>query len=135
MSVQFSKSQVALAALAAIGTLAAVTVPQLATAQKVPGTYAAGDFHNHSTCSDGAVSLQKKVARSMNRTTESPWGLDWFVQAGHGGSGNRNCTLPEDAAFATPAFPVVSGQGPNTTWVNSGITPKGNASFFESMNT
>ena len=128
MSVQFSKSQVALAALAAIGTLAAVTVPQLATAQKVPGTYAAGDFHNHSTCSDGAVSLQKKVARSMNRTTESPWGLDWFVQAGHGGSGNRNCTLPEDAAFATPAFPVVSGKGPNTTWVNSGITPKGNLS-------
>ena len=128
MSVQFSKSQVALAALAAIGTLAAVTVPQLASAQKVPGTYAAGDFHNHSTCSDGAVSLQKKVARSMNRTTESPWGLDWFVQAGHGGSGNRNCTLPEDAAFATPAFPVVSGKGPNTTWVNSGITPKGNLS-------
>jgi hypothetical protein len=129
MSVQFSNSQVALAAMAAIGAIAAATAPQSATAQKVPGTYAAGDFHNHSTCSDGAVSLQKKVARSMNRNADTPWGLDWFVQAGHGGSGNRNCTLPEDAAFSTPAFPVTT-QGPNTTWQNTvpPVQPKGNLS-------
>ena len=57
----FLKNPVALAAVAALGSLSAVTLPQLANAQKVPGTYAAGDFHNHSTCSDGAVSLQKKV--------------------------------------------------------------------------
>jgi hypothetical protein len=129
MTVQFSKSQVTLAVVAALGAMAAVTAPQLATAQKVPGTYAAGDFHNHSTCSDGAVSLQKKVAKSMNRNTETPWGLDWFVQAGHGGTGNRNCTLPEDAAFATPAFPLTA-QGPTTTWQNTvpAVQPKGNLS-------
>jgi hypothetical protein len=126
---QFRKSQVALAAVATISTMTAATAPRLAMAQKVAGTYAAGDFHNHSTCSDGAVSLQKKVAKSMNRNAQTPWGLDWFVQAGHGGTGNRNCTLPEDAAFATPAFPLTT-QGPNTTWQNTvpPVQPKGNLS-------
>ena len=137
----FLKSPVALAAVAALGSLAAVALPQLASAQKaasvqkVAGTYAAGDFHNHSTCSDGAVSLQKKVAKSMNRNATTPWGLDWFVQAGHGGTGNRNCTLAEDATFATPAYPLVTIAGgavlgPNTTWQNSvpPVQPRGNLS-------
>ncbi len=131
----FLKSPIALAAVAAVGSLSAVALPQGASAQKVPGTYAAGDFHNHSTCSDGAVSLQKKVAKSMNRNASTPWGLDWFVQAGHGGTGNRNCTLAEDATFATPAYPLVTSAsgtvlGPNTTWQNSlpPVQPRGNVS-------
>ena len=132
----FAKSpvaQAAMAALVAIGALAALSAPQLADAAKVAGTYAAGDFHNHSTCSDGAVSLQKKVAKSMNRNAATPWGLDWFVQAGHGGTGNRNCTLAEDASFATPAYPLITNAtgtilGPSTTWQNSlpAVQPKGN---------
>lgn len=140
----FLKNPVALAAVAALGALSA---PQQSDAQqaaakatsrvaaKTPGTYAAGDFHNHSTCSDGAVSLQKKVAKSMNRDGTTPWGLDWFVQAGHGGTGNRNCTLAEDATFATPAYPLVTNAGgtvlgPNTTWQNSipAVQPSGNIS-------
>ncbi len=135
MKHRFLKSPVAQAAaavLAAVGALGAATAPGLADAAKVAGTYAAGDFHNHSTCSDGAVSMQKKVAKSMNRNATTPWGLDWFVQAGHGGTGNRNCTLPEDAAFATPAYPVVTNAGgtilgPSTTWQNSTppVQPKG----------
>lgn len=126
-------AQAAVAAMAALGALAAVSVPHLAGAAKVSGTYAAGDFHNHSTCSDGAVSLQKQVAKSMNRNAATPWGLDWFVQAGHGGTGNRNCTLAEDATFATPAYPLVTNAagsilGPSTTWQNSlpPVQPKGN---------
>ncbi len=122
----------AMAAATAIGTAALLVVPQPVQAGKTAGKYLAGDFHNHSTCSDGAVSMQKKVKKSMDRTAETPWGLDWFVQAGHGGTGNRNCTLPEDAAFATPAYPVVTNaagvvQGPSTTWQNStpAVTPKG----------
>ncbi|MEZ5579134.1 MAG: hypothetical protein R3F40_06805 [Candidatus Competibacteraceae bacterium] len=46
-------------------------------------------------------------------------GLDWFVQAGHGGNGNRNCTLVEDATLDTPAYPYVDGYGPTTTWQNT----------------
>jgi hypothetical protein len=96
-------------------------------ASDTPGTYLAGDIHNHTTCSDGATSMQKLVQKSADKD-ESPWGLDWFVQAGHGGRGNRNCTLTEDASLGTPAYPHIEGQGPNTTWVNSGVTVKGDVS-------
>ena len=96
-------------------------------AEQTPGTYVAGDFHNHTTCSDGSISMQKLVKKATD-TAETPWGLDWFVQAGHGGSGNRNCQLVEDATLATPAYPFISGVGPTTTWVTSGVVPKGNVS-------
>lgn len=119
MSQLFSKSQIALAAFAALGS-AAVIAPNLATAAgKTPGKYVSGDFHNHTTCSDGAISMQKLVKKVTDKTTDSPWGLDWFVQAGHGGNGNRNCTLVEDASLSTPAYPFVDGKGPTTTWANS----------------
>ena len=125
MKFGFSKSQIALAAVAAIGATTAITLPTLsAAAGKTPGKYAAGDIHNHSTCSDGSISMQKLVKKSTDKV-DTPWGLDWFVQAGHGGSGSRNCTLAEDASLATPAYPLVFSattgtlQGPTTTWQNS----------------
>ncbi|HLA71803.1 MAG TPA: hypothetical protein VK624_09865 [Steroidobacteraceae bacterium] len=101
-------------------------------ADKGEGTYVTGDFHNHTTCSDGSISMQKLVKKSTDKS-DTPWGLDWFVQAGHGGNGNRNCTLAEDATLATPAYPLVISAdgatllGPNTSWQNSNpsITPKG----------
>lgn len=91
---------------------------------KTPGTYVAGDFHNHTTCSDGSISMQKLIRKAADKS-ETPWGLDWFVQAGHGGNGNRNCTLVEDASLSTPVYPYISGVGPTTTWEASGVTPKG----------
>lgn len=120
------KNQLGLAIAAAIAAMA--TIPVTAVAAPTPGKYVAGDVHNHTTCSDGAISMQKLVAKSTDKTAESPWGLDWFVQAGHGGRGNRNCTLTEDAALGTPAYPYVSTMGPSTTWQNSGVTPKGDVS-------
>jgi hypothetical protein len=97
------------------------------TAPRTPGTYVAGDFHNHTTCSDGSISMEKLVKKATDRV-DTPWGLDWFVQAGHGGNGNRNCQLVEDASLTTPAYPFNAAMGPNTTWENSGITPKGDVS-------
>jgi len=91
---------------------------------KAAGTYVAGDFHNHTTCSDGSISMQKLVSKAAD-TGDGTFGLDWFVQAGHGGNGNRNCTLVEDATLSTPAYPFITGKGPTTTWENSGVTPKG----------
>ncbi|MEY8689357.1 MAG: hypothetical protein AB9M53_05695, partial [Leptothrix sp. (in: b-proteobacteria)] len=109
MKFGFSKSQIALAAAAAIGTGVFVGAPTLAAAAKVAGTYVAGDFHNHTTCSDGSISVQKLVKKSTGSVAANDgWGLDWFVQAGHGGNGNRNCTLAEDATLATPAYPLVT---------------------------
>jgi hypothetical protein len=123
MNIAFSKkNQMALAIAAAITTL---PVASVAMAAKTPGKYVAGDIHNHTTCSDGSISMQKLVKKVTDKTTDSPWGLDWFVQAGHGGNGNRNCTLVEDASLGTPAFPFVSGQGPTTTWAASGVALKG----------
>ena len=121
------KSQVALAVAAAI-TSALAVAPTVATAAKTPGKYVAGDIHNHTTCSDGSTSMQKLIKKSTDKTEASPWGLDWFVQAGHGGNGNRNCSLVEDATLASPAYPYVTTQGPTTTWEASGITPKGDVS-------
>jgi len=113
MKLAFSMCPIALAAIAAIGT----STPMVANAV-TPGQYVAGDFHNHTTCSDGSISMQKLVKKVTDKV-DTPWGLDWFVQAGHGGNGNRNCTLVEDASLSTPAYPYVAGQGPTTTWTNS----------------
>ena len=134
MKTFFNKSPLALAAMAALSAVALSNTPDRAMAAKTAGKYVAGDFHNHSTCSDGAISMQKLVKKATDKT-DTPWGLDWFVQAGHGGSGNRNCTLAEDASLATPAYPVVTSAsgtllGPNTTWQNSNpaVQPKGTVS-------
>ena len=106
----FSKHQIALAAISFLGAASAVA-PTVASAAKVPGQYVAGDFHNHTTCSDGSLSMQKLIKKATGKDNAT-WGLDWFVQAGHGGNGNRNCTLTEDASLATPAYPHLSGDTP-----------------------
>jgi hypothetical protein len=135
MQHEFKKSHLALAVATALGaaTVGTATASDkgLGLFKRAEGTYITGDFHNHTTCSDGAISMQKLIKKSLD-TTETPFGLDWFVQAGHGGNGNRNCTLAEDATLATPAFPLVLApngniQGPNTTWQNTNpaIQPKG----------
>lgn len=120
---------VASAVAMALSAVAIGMAPGVASAGKTAGTYMTGDFHNHSTCSDGSTSMQTKIKKSTDKL-ETPWGLDWFVQAGHGGSGNRNCTLVEDETVATPAYPFIEGAGPNTTWANSigAAAVKGNAS-------
>jgi hypothetical protein len=121
-----------LAVASAFGAAALIAAPATVNAGEHLGTYVAGDFHNHTTCSDGVISIPKTI----NKVFDTPWGLDWFVQAGHGGNGNRNCTLAEDASLATPAYPLVTNPttgavlGPNTTWENSipAVVPKGDVS-------
>ncbi|MEI6548004.1 MAG: hypothetical protein WCN85_13395, partial [Burkholderiales bacterium] len=115
MKTKFRQRQVSIAIAALFGSAALLAAPQILAAGKVAGKYVAGDFHNHTTCSDGSISIQKLVNKSM----DSAWGLDWFVQAGHGGNGNRNCSLVEDESLATAEYPYVSGKTPNTTWADS----------------
>lgn len=133
MKFAFNKSQIALAAIAAIGMVGLASAPTTASAAKAAGTYVTGDIHNHTTCSDGALSMQKLVKKSTGTVASGDgWGLDWFVQAGHGGSGTKNCTLTEDATLDTPAYPFVAGTTPATTWTATpagaagAVTPKGN---------
>ena len=52
--------------------------------------YAAGDFHNHTTCTDGAVSTKTMISASIEQ-----FGLEWLVDAGHGGTSVRDCRLDD----------------------------------------
>jgi hypothetical protein len=131
MSSRFNKSGVALAVATALSAATMGAAYGTGLPGKSPGNYVTGDFHNHTTCSDGSISMQKLVKKATDKQ-DTPWGLDWFVQAGHGGNGNRNCTLAEDATLATPAYPLVFKQdgtqlGPQTAWSNSipAVLPKG----------
>jgi hypothetical protein len=120
MRVAINRSQIAVAVATVLSaaTMGAATAKDVRNVSAAKGTYTTGDFHNHTTCSDGSISMQKLVKKATD-TKDTPWGLDWFVQAGHGGNGNRNCTLVEDASLSTPAYPFVEGKGPTTTWANS----------------
>ena len=135
MRFPFTQRQIAVAAVAALSAATfggAVTPAKAGPKEKKPaGTYVTGDFHNHTTCSDGSISMQKLINKATGKT-DGTYGLDWFVQAGHGGNGNRNCTLAEDESLATPAYPLVYStagvqQGPTTTWQNTNppVQPKG----------
>jgi hypothetical protein len=137
----FGRREIA-SVVAAILSAAAASTVQVATANDYSydhdrdsdkggdqvGRYVTGDFHNHTTCSDGTISLKKLVDKST-RT----FGLDWFVQAGHGGTGARNCTLAEDPFEPVPPAlgltvpptipssgqPASDGAGPNQTWTST----------------
>ena len=63
----FSKHQIALAAISFLGAASAVAPTASVAATKVPGQYVAGDFHNHTTCSDGAISMQKLIKKSTGK--------------------------------------------------------------------
>jgi hypothetical protein len=63
------------------------------------GKYVSGDFHNHTTCSDGSTSVRTLTDRSLTY-------LDWFIQAGHSGQGNRDCRFdaPSSGLAATTTY-------------------------------
>lgn len=52
------------------------------------GQYLSGDFHNHTTCSDGSTSVKTLVRESLTY-------LDWFIHVGHSGSGSRDCNVDD----------------------------------------
>ena len=65
------------------------------------GQYLSGDKHNHTTCTDGAMSV-----RTVTRESLVTYDLDWFAQTGHGGEGPRDCR------FNDPEYNgAVSGEG------------------------
>ncbi|MGF1502337.1 MAG: hypothetical protein ACFBSD_11030 [Paracoccaceae bacterium] len=66
------------------------------------GSYLSGDFHNHTSCTDGSMSVTVTVNESLDT-----YGLDWFAQTGHGGG-----SLNRDCRFSDPEYDgSVSGSG------------------------
>ena len=140
MKTMFNRSEIALAVCSVI-SVATLALPQAAVAAdkaatKASGTYVTGDFHNHTTCSDGTLSMKKLIDKSTKT-----YNLDWFVQADHGGSSARNCTLAEDpfepvapalgltnsatgpynstTTYPGSGEPATALKGPNQTWVDT----------------
>ncbi len=136
MSSRFKLSETAVAVLVVIAAASSTSSDIVSAAPKAKtkaaGTYVTGDFHNHTTCSDGSLSIQKLVDKSAK-----VYNLDWFVQADHGGSSYRNCTLSEDPFEPVPSAtgltssstgpwppatypgggqPLSAGKGPNQAW-------------------
>src|SRR5215475_10995263 len=66
------------------GFLAAPTTPAVAD------SYMAGDFHNHTTCTDGSVSVESLIKQSINT-----FRLEWMASADHGGNGIRDCRFDD----------------------------------------
>ncbi len=52
------------------------------------GEYLSGDFHNHTSCSDGSTSVRTLTRESLSY-------LDWFIHVGHSGRGSRNCLISD----------------------------------------
>ena len=73
---------------------AALLLAGPAMAQTLP-RYAAGDFHNHTTCTDGVVSTKTMISSSIEQ-----FGLEWLVNAGHGGLSTRDCRLNDPGVDA-----------------------------------
>lgn len=102
-----SVSAVALASALAMTTDASAQTPTASSSFEskytAAGNYMSGDFHNHTTCSDGATSVQTLTQKSLTY-------LDWFIQADHSGSGERDCRF-DDFANAP--------NGPRKLWVET----------------
>lgn len=105
-------------ALALSHSFAQAETPAEAIARiEATGSYLAGDKHNHTTCSDGATSVQVMVNQSV-----IAFGLDWLVDSGHGGAFNRDCRF-SDPEYLISAKGVVgnlqNGLGEGAFWSNT----------------
>ncbi|MEL7044505.1 MAG: hypothetical protein AAGL66_05715 [Pseudomonadota bacterium] len=75
------------------------------------GEYLSGDFHNHTTCSDGSTNVEVLTEKSLSY-------LDWFIHVGHSGSGSRDCRISDfngrnrDSAFGRGLWANTIGDGP-----------------------
>ena len=76
--------------------LLAASGPAAAQPASQAPRYAAGDFHNHTTCTDGVVSTKTMISASIEQ-----FGLEWLVDAGHGGTSVRDCRLNDPGVDAS----------------------------------
>ncbi|MCG7897853.1 MAG: hypothetical protein JAY85_05265 [Candidatus Thiodiazotropha weberae] len=71
------------------------------------GQYLSGDFHNHTTCSDGSTNVEVLTEKSLSY-------LDWFIHVGHSGSGTRDCRVSDFLYQADRSGPTHPGLWANT---------------------
>lgn len=82
-------------ALAVAGGVVAVP-----TAPAFADSYMAGDFHNHTPCSDGRSSVETLVKKAVQN-----FGLEWLGAADHGGSSPRDCRIDDPQGDGSTTAP------------------------------
>jgi hypothetical protein len=77
-------------AMAMVAALSAAAPASANNGHDDDGTdsYMAGDFHNHTTCTDGTVSIETMITKSIKT-----FDLEWLASADHGGTGTRDCRI------------------------------------------
>lgn len=119
------------ASLAGSASLAAVILAL--ASQGAVAQYAPGDFHNHTTCTDGTGNVDFLVNPSVNRL-----GLAFFMQTDHGGNGNRDCRFTDldysvGSNPGTTANPNVNTDGPQFGAPQDGANPKDGALWVDTI--
>src|SRR5262245_59955715 len=92
------------------GILAAPTTPAVAD------SYMAGDFHNHTTCTDGTVSIQTMVTTSIQT-----FGLEWLATVDHGGTGTRDCRIDDPQGDSSKTAPGKLWEEPPATPIKGDV--------------
>ncbi|MGQ4274788.1 hypothetical protein [Terrihabitans sp. B22-R8] len=69
---------------------AAAGAVSISSTPSAADSYMAGDFHNHTPCSDGRSSVETLVKKSIEN-----YGLEWLGAADHGGSSPRDCRVDD----------------------------------------
>lgn len=96
-----------------MSTALAAAVSSAVCGGATAGEYLSGDFHNHTTCSDGSTNVEVLTEKSLSY-------LDWFIHVGHSGSGSRDCRISDyvglnrDGAFNRGLWANTVGDGPET---------------------
>ncbi|MBP2147840.1 hypothetical protein [Xanthobacter flavus] len=76
--------------IAGASVLAVAGGAALMPTQAFADSYMAGDFHNHTPCSDGRSSVETMVKKAVQS-----YGLEWLGAADHGGSSPRDCRVDD----------------------------------------
>ncbi|MDX6805917.1 hypothetical protein [Terrihabitans rhizophilus] len=106
---------------AAAGAMSISSTPSAAE------SYMAGDFHNHTPCSDGRSSVETLVKKSIET-----YGLEWLGAADHGGSSPRDCRVddPEGNGSAGGSAGKFWDEAPATVVKGDVATSSGHRSMW-----
>ena len=90
---------------------------------KTPGTYVAGDFHNHTTCSDGSISMQKLIKKATDKRRTRPGASTGSCRPATAATATATASWSRTRRLATPVYPFVGAPpaGPHPT--RPGRTP------------
>ena len=117
MRFELCRGPIAMAIAAAIGASTPVVVLADDDRDSSKGKYLAGDFHNHTTCSDGSISMQKLVKKSTDKT-DSPGASTGSCRPATAATATATARWPKTRRW--PRRPTRSSRTPaGTAWARA----------------